>query len=456
MCTLGDTSWFFGFSQRPGLCIARSARFIIFSHQVSRRRWHNVDDSCKGGTVAHPSSTPLNVPVSQPAPDLRSRLRVVLPVRATPWFLALALLVALLPSATARTTHAAGSVAMPFAGGKVVRIIQGYNGGTHQGRSQYGLDLVLADGSTAGAEVVSPIDGTVTFAQRGGNGCIAVALKDGTFSVMLCHVALGRAYTPGETVSRGQTLGIVGAAGTVGNNGVAHIHMELHSGGRASSPVPFSEPDGLLLEGVSLPPASTTAVISKREPIVSTNGRGSGAAPTTAQHDERPEPMSARTESAQVAAASVPSAARSIQPAGAGSAVTTATRKAVVNGTESCLKVRKQPSTDAPVVGCLKEGAEVALRPLASGADPAWRQTDQGWVSSSYLKRSQAVVIGTSGCLNVREAPSASADKLGCLPDGTAVTIAEGPTSAGGFAWYRIEPTGSLTKSGWVVGQHLE
>ena len=50
----------------------------------------------------------------------------------------------------------------------------------------------------------------------------------------------------------------------------------------------------------------------------------------------------------------------------------------------------------------------------------------------------------------------ASAAKLGCLQDGTSVTIAEGPTSAGGHTWYRIEPTGSLKQSGWVVGQHLD
>jgi hypothetical protein len=72
------------------------------------------------------------------------------------------------------------------------------------------------------------------------------------------------------------------------------------------------------------------------------------------------------------------------------------------------------------------------------------------------LKRTQAVVAGTNACLNVRETPKASAEKLGCLPDGTAVTIAEGPSTDGGFAWYRIEPAGSVEKSGWVIGQYLD
>ena len=140
------------------------------------------------------------------------------------------------PIAPAQPAFAAESVAMPFTGGKAVRIIQGYNGGTHQGRSRLGLDLVLADGGTGGAEVVAPFDGTVTWAQgpNAGNGCIAIAMKSGSHSVMLCHVSLNKAYERGESVTRGQTLGTVGKDGSVGNNGVAHIHYELHSGNRAN------------------------------------------------------------------------------------------------------------------------------------------------------------------------------------------------------------------------------
>jgi Peptidase family M23 len=375
-----------------------------------------------------------------------------------PWLMALALLASLAPAVPAPLAFAAESVALPFPGGKAVRIIQGYNGGTHLGRSRFGLDLVLADGETSGAEVVSPIDGTVTFAQSG-SGCIAIAFRDDSHSVMLCHVKLNRAYSRGESIARGQSIGTVGANGTVGNNGLAHIHLELHNGSRASNPVPFAEPEGLLLEGVSLPASSTTAVVSKREPLVSSNRPGDGPAPpaSTAQKPERTQPMSARSEPASVAAASVPSTLRSAQPPAAGPAATTAsTRRAIVFGTESCLKVRKQPSTDGAVVGCLKEGTELSFRPLTSGGDPKWRQTDQGWVSSEYLKRTQAVVTGTNACLNVRESAKAGAAKLGCLADGTAVTIAEGPASGDGHTWYRIEPTGSLTKGGWVVAQHLD
>src|SRR5262245_56863646 len=239
---------------------------------------------------------------------------------------------------------------MPFTGGKAVKMIQGYNGGTHQGRSQYGLDIVLADGDTGGAEAVSPVDGSVTWAQapNSGHGCIAIAMSSGSHSVMMCHLSLNRAYTGGDAVTRGQTLGTVGAAGTVGNNGVAHIHYELHIGNRANSPVPFFEPNGLLLEGVSLPASSTTAVVSKREPIVSSNGPGRGpAAPIVAQGDGQTQPMANKNEAAQLAASSIPSTMRSVQPPAATTA--SGTRLAVVNGTDSCLKVRKDPSATGAV-----------------------------------------------------------------------------------------------------------
>src|SRR5215204_655612 len=421
------------FSNLPGLRTVRSARPIVLSQQASRLRRPQAVRASWNGSNDRPARQPLTRPVSLPSASSRSGRRVVRSGQVRLVILALALLVGLLPTAPAQTTHAASNVAMPFAGGTAVKIIQGYNGGTHQGRSQYGLDLVVADGATADADVVSPVDGSVTYAQSSGNGCIAVALTDGSYTVMMCHVALSRPFKGGEAVTRGQSLGTVGKAGTVGNNGVAHVHLELHKGNRLSSPVPFAEPDGLPLEGIALPASSTTAVIAKREPIVSSNGRGGGAATTMAQSTPRTQQMSARAEPAPLAAASLPSTVRSVQPAASSPAATTATRKAIVNGTESCLKVRKQPSSDAAVVTCLKEGAEVALKPLATGADPKWRQTDQGWVSSEFLKRSQAVVTGTSACLNVREAPKASAAKLGCLPDGTAVTIAEGPTTADGF-----------------------
>jgi hypothetical protein len=151
-------------------------------------------------------------------------------------------------------SYAAESIAMPFAAGEALRIIQGYNGGTHQGASHHGLDLVVAGGETSGAQVLSPIDGTIAWAMEpgAGNGCVSVLGRDG-LGVMMCHVLLDRPFKRGEKIARGQVMGMVGEAGTLGNNGAPHVHMELQVGARNGNGVPFGAPDGRPLEGVDLP-----------------------------------------------------------------------------------------------------------------------------------------------------------------------------------------------------------
>ena len=385
------------------------------------------------------------------------------------WAVALALIAGLLPFSSVPTARATEAIVMPFPGGQAVGIIQGYNGGSHQGRSRYGLDLVLASGSTSGAEVVSPIAGSVTWAQAPGvgNGCMGIAFRDGSYSIVVCHVLFHRAHRPGESIGRGQSLGTVGAAGTVGNNGMPHVHLELHRGGRSTSPVPFSPPEGLPLEGMPLPASGASSEHSRRAPIVSTNRAESGvqadgpaeqrlvaAAVTPAQ------PVPASPSLARQTTATAPSSQdRSSQPSPSGDAARNLTpaRTAVVYGTGSCLNIRERPSVDAPIVNCLPDGTEVPLVPALAGADTRWRQLEvKGWGLSGHLKQTRAVVAGTEACLNVRENPSTSAPVLGCLPEGASVTIAGGPARADNFDWYRIEPATSLDKGGWVVGQYLK
>ena len=113
-----------------------------------------------------------------------------------------------------------------------MRVIQGYNGGTHVDASRYGLDLVLSNQPTSGATVLSPLAGSVAWAFEPGDktGCLEVVDPNRRFGVMLCHVLLDRPYARGEKISRGQVLGTVGAPGTVGNNGSAHVHIEQVAG----------------------------------------------------------------------------------------------------------------------------------------------------------------------------------------------------------------------------------
>src|SRR4051812_15712174 len=169
---------------------------------------------------------------------------------------ALVLVMPIVQAQAPSVSAAMNTVSLPFDTGASVRVIQGYNGGTHQGDSRFGLDLVLADQETSGAAVLSPLEGSVAWAFEPGDktGCIEVVQPERTFGVMLCHVLLDRPFARGERVSRGQVLGSVGAPGTVGNNGTAHVHIELHQGGRSSDPVPFSPSNGgLTLEGSDLP-----------------------------------------------------------------------------------------------------------------------------------------------------------------------------------------------------------
>ena len=166
------------------------------------------------------------------------------------------------------------SVPLPFDTGEGVRIIQGYNGGTHQGASVYGLDLVLTSGATSGAPVLSPFDGSVPWAFAPGDktGCIEILAADGKFGTMLCHVMLDRPFNRGERVARGQQLGTVGAAGMVGNNGTPHVHMELHGSGRSANIVPFSASNGgLPLEDVDLPFTGASNEHGGDGPLTSTN-----------------------------------------------------------------------------------------------------------------------------------------------------------------------------------------
>src|SRR5258708_39842651 len=109
------------------------------------------------------------------------------------------LLGAPVPAALAADT----SVPLPFDTGTSVRIVQGYNGGTHQGASVYGLDLVLTNGETSGAPVLAPFDGTVprAFAPGEKTGCIEILATDRRYGTLLCHGVLDRPFHRGEPVA---------------------------------------------------------------------------------------------------------------------------------------------------------------------------------------------------------------------------------------------------------------
>src|SRR4051794_19940230 len=115
----------------------------------------------------------------------RARVLSALRVGVAPVLIAL-----LAMSVPSRPAGAAESIALPFPGGTQVKIIQGYQTGTHWGDSGYALDLVLVGAETSGAEVLAPVSGSIewAFGPGSGNGCLSIDFGADGFSVVLCHV----------------------------------------------------------------------------------------------------------------------------------------------------------------------------------------------------------------------------------------------------------------------------
>lgn len=159
------------------------------------------------------------------------------PHRAAPqrlgWTLALLLLL-VTPFAgfvmPARVLAHHTNIKLPFASGATWRVLQGYNGSSHQNTSStyqylYSLDLVRVAGNTAGQRVISPVDGTIRWIDTTYGG-MSINLGDG-YAFAYFHTYPAPGLAAGQTVSQGQYLGTIAAAGDAGNGGTPHIHVTL-------------------------------------------------------------------------------------------------------------------------------------------------------------------------------------------------------------------------------------
>lgn len=150
-----------------------------------------------------------------------------------------------------------GSIIWPVSGGEW-EILQGYNGSSHQNNSdlwqyQDSLDLVRTDGSSTGAQISSPINGTIRWLDPSSGG-ISIDMGNG-YAVAMFHVTFDASLSAGDSVYQGQPLGSISGPGGPGYASTPHVHVALwqtSDGGNWNRvSVPFQ--GSLAISGYSLP-----------------------------------------------------------------------------------------------------------------------------------------------------------------------------------------------------------
>lgn|GEM_PF-1758927 len=129
-----------------------------------------------------------------------------------------------------------GLIIWPMASGGAWEIIQGYQGGTHNGTDTYSFDLALSSGGTAGQDIYAPVSGTILWNDVSSGG-IAIDMGNGYMACMF-HVTFSSSLTRGTSVTQGQWLGAISAPGGAGYAVTPHVHFQLWttSGNRVSTP----------------------------------------------------------------------------------------------------------------------------------------------------------------------------------------------------------------------------
>ncbi|MGH2558905.1 MAG: hypothetical protein ACRDJH_07560, partial [Thermomicrobiales bacterium] len=171
------------------------------------------------------------------------------------------------------------NIKLPFAGGSTWYVSQGYNTSAAQGGShyncgdpvsgssscsqywqyKYSLDLARTSGTTAGQNVLSPVNGTIRWIDQAYGG-MSINLGD-NYALAFFHADLAPGLAAGQAVQQGQYLGTVAGPGGGGNGGWPHIHLTIWSttdGGNWSRiAVPFT--DEHALEGSDFPAFSESS-----------------------------------------------------------------------------------------------------------------------------------------------------------------------------------------------------
>lgn len=126
-----------------------------------------------------------------------------------------------------------------------------------------------------------------------------------------------------------------------------------------------------------------------------------------------------------------------------GSSLYSEKKNAIVTANE--LNIRNAPSTSAEKVGSLRKNQRVEV--LETSGE--WIRTNYGWINKNFVKLVDSASANNTGtvkalALNVRKGPGTSYDRVATLRLGEKVTILENQGE-----WLRI-------KSGWVKASYIE
>lgn len=141
-----------------------------------------------------------------------------------------------------------------------------------------------------------------------------------------------------------------------------------------------------------------------------------------------------------------------------------------VRVTSGPLRLRAAAGTGAAILADLPTGMTLTVTGLPVGAAgytwyPVRCPAGDGWVASAYLAWGGGEATGGDAIapaghavvdvpqLNLRAGPGTDHPVLTVLSGGTALTLGEGPTIAGGYSWYAVVTPGGV--GGWVIGEAL-
>jgi uncharacterized protein YraI len=148
-----------------------------------------------------------------------------------------------------------GLLIWPVSGG-TWQIIQGYNGGTHNGSTyMYSFDLQRTDGeqATIGQPVYAPASGTVLWTSGG----LLIGMGNG-YGIALFHVTLLPGINSGTAVTQGQQVGTISGPGGTGYQVTPHVDMTLwqlpNGGGTPRISTPYT--GQFAIEGREFPPGN--------------------------------------------------------------------------------------------------------------------------------------------------------------------------------------------------------